>query len=183
MGNKSSKGSAFERELSKLLTVWVSGLDEPILFWRVPASGGMMTRNFHVGEAFSGDIRSLHPSSAWVTDIFSIEAKNGYPGASHDKHLKENKSDAIKSFWVQAVRDAEVVTKIPLLIYRKKGLPPWVGVTQEMKDLLDVKLTKSLRFVHLGWNEDDALPDIFFYDMKSFFEHLNPEDVKEHFKK
>lgn len=180
---KSSKGSAFERELSRILTVWVSGQENPVLFWRVPASGGCLTRNINIGEAFSGDIRSLHPDADWVTQIFSIEAKNGYPAASFDKHLKDNKTDDIKSFWSQASRDAKIVNKIPLLIYRKKGLSPWIGVTKEVKDLIDEKHQKTLRFVHLGWNTVDDLEDIYFFDMKMFFELLDPEDVKRHFNK
>jgi hypothetical protein len=178
---KSSKGSAFERELARILTVWVQGTVNPVLFWRVPASGGMLTRNLLIGEAFSGDVIAVQPAGKWVTKIFSIEAKNGYPSASFDKHLKENKSDEIKGFWTQAKRDADVVDKIPLLIYRKKGMSPWIGVTEVVKNLIDDKLQNTLRFVHLGWNKADDLPDIYFFDMKNFFELLDPEDVKKHF--
>ena len=178
--SKSSKGSAFEREISKILTRWVSGKDEPVLFWRVPGSGGLLTRNYLIGEAFSGDIRAVLPEATWVTDIFSIEAKNGYPGGSFDKHLKNNKSDEIKGFWEQCVRDANVNEKKPLLIWRKKGLSPWIGVTEDVKDFISGNL--NIRFVHLGWNEDDDLPDIYFFDMKKFFELLDSEQVKEHFK-
>jgi hypothetical protein len=38
------------------------------------------------------------PEGNFLTDIFVIEAKNGYPNYSLDKHLKYNKSDELKSF-------------------------------------------------------------------------------------
>jgi hypothetical protein len=67
------------------------------LLWKSPNSGGVSSvilKNVDM----SGDIIALKEEAKFLTDIFSIEAKNGYPKASLDKHLKYNKNDEIESF-------------------------------------------------------------------------------------
>ena len=42
MGGK-AKGSAFEREVCKMLNVWLTGKEKPYVFWRSPSSGALAT--------------------------------------------------------------------------------------------------------------------------------------------
>lgn len=177
--SKSSKGSAFERELSKLLTTWVQGTPEPLLFWRGHGSGGMLTRNIGVGKNFSGDIYALDEKSMWVTNLLSIEAKNGYPSASFDKHLKNNKNDEIRDFWKQCIRDATTYNKIPILIFRKKGNSPWIGVPKVLADIYFNENKTPANYVHLSWEFE--LPEIYFFDMKHFLDIVNANLIKEKF--
>jgi hypothetical protein len=173
------KGSQFERDLCRFFTEWISGSKEPLLFWRGRGSGGMMTRNFGVGKAFSGDLYAISDEGAWLTDFFSIEAKNGYASASFDKHLKYNKNDSLKDFWIQANRDAELVDKYPILIFRKKGLSPWVGVPKDIH-MMFIERVASLRSITISWGEqnEDNLPDAVFFDFYEFFATVPAEDAK-----
>jgi hypothetical protein len=71
----------------------------------------------------SGDIISLKPEADMLCSKFSIECKNGYKEASLDKILKYNKSDVIELHWIQCCDDATKSKKLPMLIYKKLGLP------------------------------------------------------------
>lgn len=172
---KSSKGSEFEREICKFLTVWNNGDPKKPHFWRQLASGAMFTINDD--ENLSGDIRSIRPEGNFLTDIFSIECKNGYPKTSIDYHLKYNKSDGIKEFWEQCCEAASKTNRNPLLIYRKKGIKPiYVGIDEYVFKKLFVFL-KEQRFIHLSYPDTD-LSDIYLFGQSDFFDNITPKIVE-----
>jgi hypothetical protein len=179
MVNGKAKGSGYERQICKHLSIWIQGTEKPYLFWRQPASGGLSTIDGRNSENLSGDIRSINTTSEWFCGIYSVEIKTGYPDASLDKFLKYNKSDPLRAFWVQCIDDANLSEKRPLLIYKKKGMPtPWVGIDENVKKILAKEL-KGLRFVMLHWAED--LPDTYLYEYKEFFDTITPELMKKRF--
>lgn len=175
MANSKVKGSKWERDVSRFLTEWLTGQKKELYFWRSPSSGAVATIN--VGNsAISGDIIALKPEAAWFTDLFSIECKNGYEESSFDKFLKENKSDPLVAFWEQACHDALSAEKRPMLIFRKKGFQPIVGIDIYTERLLHKHL-KGMRRVAICYG--DELPDCCFYDLKKFFEKLEVSVAKE----
>jgi hypothetical protein len=172
----SGKGSDFEREICRLLTIWCGGDPKKPYFWRQPASGAMLTRNDD--ENMSGDIRSIKPEGDFLTNTMSIELKTGYPKSSFDYHLKYNKSDGIRDFWAQCVGDATKVNKMPLLVYRKKGInPTYIGMDGIMMMKLYDHLI-SLRFIHVNY-PNTGLPDLYMFGHIDFFNTITPEIVKE----
>jgi len=173
------KGGDFERDISKDLTVWLTGKKKPYKFWRMPGSGGLATIHEECVD-LSGDIRSLDEDGRFLTDIFSIECKNGYPSTSFWQHFKNIKTFHIKSFWIQCCNDAEKSGKHPMLIYRKKGKNPIVGIDlvtfSEIDNLVGIS---ELSSVCLNWSEE--LKSVIFFDYKDFFEMVKPDDIKEIF--
>jgi len=78
---RSSKGSQFEREVSKELSLWWSGGTRLDIFWRTPGSGAMAkTRSKTGGSALGqhGDIQATDPIGQPMIDVCSIELKKGY---------------------------------------------------------------------------------------------------------
>ncbi len=178
--SKSSKGSAFERDMSKKLSKWINGTGDPLLFWRQISSGGLLQRSmFQDGKNLAGDIHSIHPDGNFLTDIFSIELKNGYKGTRFDKHLLGLKSDEIKLFWDQCLRDARTVEKLPLLIFKKHNCGVFLAMDQLTYDKLKDVLIES-RTLTLSWpsTENDYPPAVFVME-KDFFENVTPNIVKE----
>lgn len=164
------KGSSWERDVCKDLSKWIQGTEKPYLLWRQAGSGGVWTRTDGLaGEEFTGDIKSVHDKGKWLTDKWSIECKNGYKEASFDKFLKNNKSDPIKEFWVQCTRDAIQSNKQPLLIYRKKGMNPWIGFGEKSYKKL-TKYVNDVRMVSLSWSKEDDLENLYFFDFKEFLD-------------
>jgi hypothetical protein len=174
--SKSSKGGTFEREICKYLSKWIQGTPKPYIFWRGRGSGGVFTQDICAGEDFAGDIYLVRPEGKFLTDVFSIECKNGYPKASIDLHLKYNKSDSIKDFWTQCTNDATLTKRHPLLIYKKLGIKPtFVGIDSRTYTILS-KVLGGLRFTHLGYG--GFLPDMYLFGMDEFFDKITPDVVK-----
>jgi hypothetical protein len=81
---KSSKGSSFEREVCKLLSLWwTQDLNPPRddVFWRTSQSGGRATERMkkNVATAYSsGDVTFIDPIGQPFIDALMIELKRGY---------------------------------------------------------------------------------------------------------
>jgi len=174
MSNGKAKGSIFERDIAKILTVWVSGSERPYLFWRSPSSGVLQTIS-REKENTSGDIISLAPEADFLTDVFSIEAKNGYPGADFWKHFKNVKHNEIEDFWKQCLRDAEKAGKKGMLIFKKKGKNILLAIDVDVSKILSniVDIPKSLIL-----NYKTNLLTLVFFDMEEFFNKVKPEHIK-----
>jgi hypothetical protein len=178
------KGGDFEREVSKFLTKWLTGSEKPYKYWRQDASGGLATiheENVHL----TGDIKPLARDSEFLTDVFSIECKTGYPKTSIWQHFKSTKF-ALEEFWVQCIEDAPE-NKYPMLIYRKLRRKPIVGINSIIKDCLFF-LIKELNFISVAWGSDincsrcgkvHALEELFLFDMNDFFELVKPIHIQE----
>ena len=101
MSSKSKiKGSAYEAKIRDLLT---KELD--IEFKRMPLSGSL--------EYLKGDLWTPHDTAAWP---YCIECKH-YKEVNWNGLLTATSSDLL-NFWRQAQREAEVMKKKPLVIYR-----------------------------------------------------------------
>lgn len=72
------KGSAFERDVCRSLSRWMSRGDRADLFFRNPASGGAFTLSLGRGEAFGfgGDVAAGHPLAHSFLEHFYVEAKH-----------------------------------------------------------------------------------------------------------
>ena len=174
-GEFMAKGSDFERNISRFLTKWLTGKTKPYMFWRSDASGGLATmheENVHM----TGDIKNLHPDSQFLTDIFSIECKNGYPSTSFWQHFNTTKF-GIENFWLQSIDDATKAGKHPMLIYRKKGRRIIVGIDKYIQEKLNKRL-KGLNYIGVCWGSEDACESCFLYDMQDFFDRVKPDDIR-----
>lgn len=78
---RSGKGSAWERDLCRLLSLWWSEGEDDGLFWRTSGSGSRATvRSRKGGTAHGqhGDIGPTHPLVEPLFTLLTIEAKKGY---------------------------------------------------------------------------------------------------------
>ena len=130
MVNKSKiKGTAYEAKIKRYLN---SHLD--IEFERMPLSGAI--------EYLKGDLWTPHDTAAWP---YCIECKH-YKDIQWNNLLTAKTTDLLQ-FWRQAEREAEVMKKKPLLIFR------W---------------NRSKDFI--GWNDDIVVDH--YVEVKSFGWHF-----------
>ena len=130
MVNKSKiKGTAYEAKIKRYLN---SHLD--IEFERMPLSGAI--------EYLKGDLWPPHDTAAWP---YCIECKH-YKDIQWNNLLTAKTTDLLQ-FWRQADREAEVMKKKPLLIFR------W---------------NRSKDFI--GWNDDIVVDH--YVEVKSFGCHF-----------
>ena len=116
MANKSKiKGSAYEAKIKRYLN---SHFDSE--FERMPLSGSI--------EYLKGDIWTPHDTAAWP---YCIECKH-YKDIQWNNLLTAKTTDLL-NFWRQAVREAEVMRKEPLLIFRWNRSKDFVGWSDDVE--------------------------------------------------
>jgi len=183
VANGKAKGSSFERDMARRLSLWINGSEKPYVFWRTAGSGGLatiMAENADMG----GDLMAIRDEGRFMTNLFSIELKTGYQDAEAFKHLKPNKSTEIEDFWKQCCRDAERSHKYPCLIFKRKGYPTIIGLSRTIGDMFpwSSKLgAPFLKCVSLFFPFKDGqryLPDLYMYSLEDFLNMVTPDDMK-----
>lgn len=129
-GGASAKGSAFERDMCKRLSLWLTKGRRNDLLWRNSMSGGRSTITLkQTGrglKAQAGDIGMIDTSAEDFVSRYAIECKH-YKDLNIPALLFGSKV-GILTFWEQAQRDAESVDKQPLLIARQNRYPIIIGM-------------------------------------------------------
>lgn len=121
-GGGSQKGSSFEREIAKKLSLWITGGKQGDCLWRTPSSGGRATVAYRKGEEVrqAGDLCAMTPEAyQFCADLF-LELK----------HLKKcsltqslsGKGDLVR-IWVKLVKQSKDHLRFPVLILRQNRKP------------------------------------------------------------
>ena len=110
---RSSKGSQFERQFAKRLSLWWTEGERDDVFWRSQQSGGRATQRSKSGKATfmqAGDIAAVDPIGLPLLQVITFELKRGYPKTSvADVFDKPNHAALQKweGFWKQTTTSAE----------------------------------------------------------------------------
>lgn len=77
----SNKGSQFERDICKQLSLWWTKGENDDVFWRSASSGGRATQRKKQGKKTfgqDGDVQATNPIGQRLIDVTVIEIKKGY---------------------------------------------------------------------------------------------------------
>lgn len=129
-GGGHAKGADFERKVCKALSLWVTMGKRDDVFWRSAMSGGRATIRFNrgiEGRVQLGDITAIDAAGTKLTDCVVIECK-------HVKELNTGRflflnSGPLFNHWKQAVRQAQMYKREPMLIARENGRMPTLLIT------------------------------------------------------
>jgi len=126
MSNKASKGSNFEREICKKLSLWAAEGKRDDIFWRTSQSGGRATqrRKFGIDTVNScGDISLLDNHfklGKILMDKILIELKRGYSSMDVLDLLDKSANKLVLSWYSKARREAdESGRKYVWIIFRR----------------------------------------------------------------
>lgn len=132
-GGGKDKGSRYERDVCKDLSLWVSGGTKEDLFWRSAMSGGRATiarrRTTARVAAQAGDITATAPEGHILTDLYYIEVKR-YADLNFGSFLTKGVGTLAK-FWQTAISEASHHGKVPMLIVREDLNVPILIVPHE----------------------------------------------------
>jgi len=143
-----AKGSGFEREIAKSLSLWWTDGKREDVFYRSHASGARFTQRKKAGKdtAYqSGDITCSDPIGKALLDFLSIECKTGYGSKIKSGTARWDVLDLIDSkqkepvllkMWHQCESDAEKSNKEPLLIFRRNQRTPCVVMRTKLLNSL-----------------------------------------------
>lgn len=137
-GKGKGKGNAYEREISKKLSLWLSNNKHDDLFWRSHNSGGRYTVRHCKNKRTEGQNGDITSTCSGISEdflkLFSLELK-------HYKNINlwgliTNSKTGIISFWRQAEKQANSCSKIPLLIIRENNKPDLVISTEKFYNIV-----------------------------------------------
>lgn len=139
------KGSAFERQVCKDLSLWLTGGKSTDVLWRSAMSGGRATVGLKRGEVIrqAGDICAVAPEGHDFCERFFIECK-------HIKDLRlqtfviSNKGP-LADFWAKVCEQAKHHRREPVLI-AKSNLVPTLLITKSGSPLQTTPVAHLLGF-------------------------------------
>lgn len=141
-----AKGSAFEREVCKMLSLWWSRGQSSDIFWRTAMSGGRATvrrKKGLVTRHHNGDIDAIDPTGKPLTDLLLIEIKRGYNRTTFADLLDAPVRAAEQQWagWIAKARTTQRAAGIAhwfLIARRDKRVAlcafPW-DLTERLRDL------------------------------------------------
>jgi hypothetical protein len=124
------KGGAFERDISKALSLWITNGKRADTLWRSAMSGGRATIAFNKGERVrqAGDITAVHPDGAPFVAQWYIECKF-YKNLEIQSSIISGRGKLF-TFWNKTVIEARKHNRSPMLI-AKQNLVPILVLTRE----------------------------------------------------
>lgn len=123
-GGGKQKGGQFEREICKILSLWVSQGNSDDLFWRSAMSGGRATVRTKKGQKTThgqGDISAVTPEGNILTDKFIVECKS-YKSLGWDSFIYGK--GFIWDTWKKLVISCDNEGKQPFLVLKQNSRPP-----------------------------------------------------------
>lgn len=124
--SKRTKGGSFEREICKLLSLWINHGDGDEGLWRTSCSGGRATVRRAKGKSnntHTGDIAGITPAGEALCRHLCFELKTGYGRWSIQDELDSTatgKKGTFAHFADQAISQCPP-DKLPVLITRRIG--------------------------------------------------------------
>lgn len=129
-GKGKAKGSAFERQVCKDLSLWITKGEKDDCLWRSAMSGGRATISKAKGKGLAhvaGDICATHPAGHRLIDLFFVECK-AYADLKLAQLMTSNKG-LVVDFLQQARKQADQNGKLLLLVLKQNKLPTMLGLS------------------------------------------------------
>jgi len=136
--NSKAKGNKYERDVARFLTRWITGKDNPLLFWRSTSSGAFWTTS-RCAEGQAGDISAVHVDGQWFIDQYTIECKSVAPIKFDLGHTGD-----LEKFWGQAINQARGIDREPLLFLKRNNRKELFGCSARIGRFFTDRLSASI---------------------------------------
>jgi hypothetical protein len=181
----SSKGGTGERWLARKLTKWITGQEDPPIFWRSGGSGSVATVALKANRKAKavGDIVATDSEGFFLTDRFGIENKFGYgfklddllfhkPFRANQKAIAENH---ILNWWRKIKEQSHQVGLTPLLVFRKNQYPAYIMYDETTWSFIT---TMYHRILNIQGDDLGGNP-VFVSVFDTWLDTMQPQDIKE----
>lgn len=187
-GGGASKGSKFERDICKQLSLWWTNERRDDIFWRTSGSGARAkTRSKQGKDTFGqyGDVQAIDPIGQPLIDLCTIEIKVGYSRQTIfdlvDKLPNETKQP-YKKFIEQARQDnANSNSRYWMLITKRRYKETLVIIPYSFFILLreDCYINRATpSFIIRPKKSKTGVPKIYGTTLKMFLFYVEPYVVK-----
>lgn len=180
-GRGQAKGSGFERDICKQLSLWWTGQKRDDIFWRTAGSGGRATNRFKQGKTTTagayGDLTYLDPIGKPLLDLVCFELKRGYKWELLDLLDKRagTKPCMFAEFWGQAKTSAKQAS-VPFcsVIFKRDGKQVCIALKKAMFAKIGRDILKPVRYMVCKVNKEQ----IIVMRLEDFFENVSPKLIK-----
>ena len=155
-----AKGSSFEREVCKQLSLWWSKGNRDDIFWRTAVSGARAkVRSKKNKKTFGqyGDVQATDPVGQRLIDACTIEIKRGYSKSTFADLIDKSKKAAVQpyeKFIKQAMEDLKNSTSYSWLLIVKRN-------RREAMIFMPFSMSSNLK--KIGSNIRMSCPSVFLY--------------------
>jgi len=176
---KAKKGKAFERKVSKELSLWWTDGGRDDVFWLTSQSGGRATtrrRKDVQTKNQGGDIGLIDPIGQPFIDNFFLELKDGYKNANEKLFNLFWDNKVLIIDWWKKIIDQKERHQRGMIIYTPKGKTGKVIIIDKAT-LLNIALLgkKKMKFDEIVIINDSYHLSIIEYD--TFFNWFKPGDI------
>lgn len=191
--NGSRKGSSWEREICKQLSLWWTyGKDEDV-FWRTAGSGARATvRSKQNKNTFGqhGDIQATNPTGQRLIDVCCIELKRGYSKETFSSII-DKPENAAEQMYEKFIHQAELSSisagsQSWLLIVKRDRREALIFMPYHfMTGLASVDCRVGIYHPHVSFSmkKNNIVYKIFGMTLNNFLKMVSPTDIKEIYKK
>ena len=189
---KSNKGSAFERDVCRVLSLWWTHNERDDVFWRTSGSGARAkTRSKKEQQTFGqyGDVQATDPIGQPLIDLCTIELKRGYSNVDLTYILDkpENaKQQTYESFIEQVKTDYHnAKSKTWMLITKRDRRNTLVTIPFKFARQLSIsKVALCTPKMFLSVKNEKGLTETYFVtDFSLFLNVISPEYLQDVLKK
>lgn len=176
-----SKGSDFERELCKRLSLWWTGGEADDVFWRTSQSGGRATIRQRKGKATAGaygDIAATDERGVPFLRFMVLELKRGYNRCVLHDLLDKPANASLQGYekWIEQAKASQTQagSRFWAIIHKRDRREPLIVVSYEMWNVLEWKMEipPNKTFFHAGELDLVALP------LASFLDWVSPSVIQ-----
>lgn len=124
-GGGKQKGAAFERQICKQLSRWVSGEEREDIFWRSAMSGGratVMLKSNKKARAQVGDVSAVDSAGQIFIDKFYVECKF-LKDLNLGAFITRQSLGGIVQIWRDLIGDSAQYDKFPFLVAKQNQYP------------------------------------------------------------
>ena len=178
MGRSSkNKGSDFERKVCRLLTRWITGKTDPVIFWRTAGSGSQFTRQRGCSK-MCGDIMAISSEGEFFTNLFCIECKF-YEKIPFLALISSKGCNLVSNWWKKLCEQSLIDSKLPFLFFKENYQPIYIMFPRTIYCEFETWVGSPSRFLVL--NYEDVKVVVMEWNM--FSEWLDPEVVRTYARK
>jgi len=189
MAKCKDKGTQFEREICKQISLWWTENERDDIFWRSSNSGGRATvRDRQSKQTFGqyGDVQATDPIGQPLIDLCTIEIKRGYGNASVGDVVDKSPTAAEQKwekFVMQAKGDAEKAGSVAWLLITKRDRRDTMcffptALFRPLMHTAKCSLLFSRPFMRLSLILNEKEERIFGTPFSQFMKYVTPDDIK-----
>jgi hypothetical protein len=181
-GGGKNKGNSYEINICRKLSEWLTGSQNPPVFWRSASSGApgtLLRRKGMKSNSMDGDIAGLTDEAVRITNKVFFECKS-YASWNIETLICPDKKNTISDWWKKLVLEAYEVNKIPVLIFKRNGSTDFVIVEDSFVEKLVGHGCKLLlhNCIRFDMTPDEGLMGVSMYRLQDFLSSVDSSTLR-----